>query len=184
MPLQVNLLPREHRPKPAVRIWPVLLAIVFTINIVGMGSWWLFLQLDLAASLTELAIISNDVVQLDQQVQEAEAAAVLQTGVQVKRDYINNVIASSRCWHPFLDALEGAMVPGVSINNFSAAATGAVTLAGTSDSVESVTDFLGSLQVKTGLPVVRVSSIVPEGSFQIALEGWTGREIQEEPSDE
>lgn len=176
MQLQVNLLPRQHRPKPAVRIWPVLLTVVLALNMVGMGSWWLFLQLDLAGSRSDLVMKNDEVAQLEQKVQEAEAAAVLQSQVEVKREFIAISIAESRLWHPMLEAAERAMVPGLYFHGMVASDTGDVTIAGNTDSVKSVANLLGSLQTETGLPVIRVGSVTPEGTFQIMLQGWSGRE--------
>lgn len=179
MQLQVNLLPKENRPKPAVRIWPVLLTIIFTLNIVGMGSWWLFLQLDHAASLSALMIKTGEVEQLEQRVQEAESAATLQNEVIAKREFISNRVATSIYWHPLLEAVERAMVPGVTIVSFSASESGDVSIAGETDTVKSVADLLGSLQAETGLPVILISSVAPEGSYLLTLEGWNGREVPE-----
>lgn len=179
MQLQVNLLPREYRPKPAVRIWPVLLTILFALNIVGMGSWWFFLQLDLSASRTALALMNDKVSALERQVEEAEAAAALQNEVDAKREYIAMKIADSRCWHPLLEAVERAMVPGTCLKSVSASETGDVAIAGETDTVKSVADLLGSLQAETGLPVIRISSVTPEGAFQVTLHGWSGREVPE-----
>ena len=179
MQLQVNLLPKENRPKPAVRIWPVLLTIIFTLNIVGMGSWWLFLQLDHAASLSALMIKTGEVEQLVQRVQEAESAAALQNEVIAKREFISESIAGSICWHPLLEAVERAMVPEVTIVSFSASDSGDVSIAGETDTVKSVADLLGSLQAETGVPVIQLSSVTPEGPFQLTMEGWSGREVPE-----
>lgn len=177
MQLQVNLLPKEHRPKPAVRIWPVLLTVIFALNIVGMGTWWLFLQLDLVASATDLVLKSNEVVKLEEQVREAEAGAVLQTEVAAKREFIANSIAGSRCWHPLLLAIERSLVPEVTILGIVGADSGDVAIGGETDTVKSVADFMGSLQAETGLPVVRVGSVTPEGPFNMLLMGWSGREV-------
>lgn len=179
MQLQVNLLPREYRPKPAVRIWPVMLTIIFALNIVGMGSWWFFLQLDLSASQTALVLMNDKVANLERKVEEAEAAAVLQNEVVAKREFIASTIAESCCWHPLLDSIEKAMVPGICLESISASETSDVAIAGKTDTVKSVADLLGSLQAETGLSVIRISSVSPEGSFQITLQGWTGREAQE-----
>lgn len=176
MQLQVNLLPREFRPKPVVRIWPVLLTILFALNIVGMGAWWFFLQLDLSASKTALALMNDKVANLERQVEEAEAAAVLQNEVVAKREFIAQTIAESRCWHPLLDSIELAMVPGICLQSISASESGDVAIAGETDTVKSVADLLGSLQVETGLSVIRISSVTPGSSFQITLQDWTGRE--------
>lgn len=179
MQLQVNLLPREYRPKPAVRIWPVMLTIIFALNIVGMGSWWFFLQLDLSASQTALVLMNDKVANLEHQVEEAEAAAILQDEVIAKREFIASTIAESRCWHPLLEAVNRAMVPGICFQSISASEAGDVAIAGETDTVKSVADLLGSLQVETGLPVIRVNSVIPESSFQITLQGWSGREAPE-----
>ncbi len=183
MQLQVNLLPKQYRPKPAVRIWPVILTLVFVLNIIGMGSWWLFLQLDLAASLVNLALINDEIGKLEYQVQDMESAAVLQTAVLAKREFISGRIDESIYWHPFLNAVERAMVPGVQLNGIAASNSGDVSLGGMTDTVKSVADLLGSLQDETGLPVIRASSITPEGPFQISLQEWSGREV-EVPEDE
>lgn len=175
MHLQVNLLPKAFRPQPAVRIWPVLLTILFSLNIVAIGSWWLFLQLDLAASQTSYALLNDEVAKLEQRVQEAEAAAQLESEVAAKRQYIATTIAESICWHPLLEAIERAMVPGLTLEGIAASETGDVAIGGVTDTIKSVADFLGSLQLETGLPVIRVSSIAPEASFQLLLESWSGR---------
>lgn len=180
MQLQVNLLPKHNRPKPAVRIWPVVLVIAFVLNIIGMASWWLFLQLDLVSSISTLQIKTEEVQQLEVQVQEAEAVAVLEAEVAAKRDFIRETIAVSPCWHPMLEAVERAMVPGLSIRGITASETGDVTIGGDTDTVKSVADFLGSLQVETGLPVIRISSATPESAFQLTLEAWSGREVEED----
>ena len=180
MQLQVNLLPKENRPKPAVRIWPVVLAIIFSLNIVGIGSWWLFLQLDLAASQTNLALMNNEVTKLEQQVQSAEVAIVLQSEVLAKREFIDKSIATSRRWYPLLQAVERAMVPEILISGISASVTGDVAIGGETDTVKSVADLLGSMQLETGLPVIRVSSVAPGISFQLMLKDWSGREVPED----
>lgn len=183
MQLQVNLLPKQYRPKPAVRIWPVVLTIVLVLNIIGMGSWWLFLQLDLAASQTDHTLINNEVAKLEHQVLELESAAVLQTTVLAKRNFISERIDDSICWYPLLEAIERAMVPGVSLTAIAASSTGDVSLGGTTDTVKSVADLLGSLQMETGLSVVRASAVMPEGPFQLSMQEWSGRE-PEVPEDE
>lgn len=179
MQLQVNLLPKGNRPKPSVRFWPILLTIVFTLNIVGMGSWLMFLQLDLSASQTNLTLLNNEVAKLEHKVEMAEAAAVLENEISVKREFISSSISESRYWHPLLEAIESAMVPGANLTVFAASESGDVTIGGETDTVKSVAELLGSLQVATGLPVIRVGSVIPEGTFQLTLRDWSGREVPE-----
>lgn len=180
MQLQVNLLPPENRPKPAVRIWPVLLVVIFALNIVGMGTWWLFLQLDLLNSVSNMLVVNDEVAKLEQRVQEAEAVAVFESEVAAKREFINGSIASSSYWHPLLEAIERSMVPGVTIMGVAASETGDVAIGGETDTVKSVADLLGSLQAETGLPVIRAGSVTPEGSFNLVLLDWSGREVPED----
>lgn len=174
MSLQVNLLPKAYRPKPSLRAWPVILAVIFLVNMLGMGLWWGFLQLDLSSVRTDIQLKENEVRQLDRQVKEAEAAAVLENKVKSKAAFIDQALTSSPHWQPLFEAIERAMVPNVVITSISATANGNVAIFGTCDTAKSVADFLGSLQAETGLGVIRITKIIPGGDFDLVLEGWSG----------
>jgi Tfp pilus assembly protein PilN len=174
MSLLVNLLPKAYRPKPSLRAWPVILAVIFLVNVLGMGLFWGFLQLDLASIRTDIQLKENQIRQLDRQVKDAEAAAVLEAKVKAKAAFIDKALISSPHWQPLFEAIERALLPGVRLTSITATANGTVSIFGYCDTAKSVADFMGSLQAETGLDVIRITRIIPGVEFDIVLEGWSG----------
>lgn len=178
--MQINLLPVQYKPKPAVRFWPVLLTIVLMLNLLIISSYWLSLQLELNSAQSSLSAIENEVSSLQRQVDEAEWKAQLADTVSTKRDYIKLEETESILWFPLLEAIERAMLPGIALTTINSSDSGEIGLSGTPGTITDVANFLGSLQAETGLEIVHLLGVTPEESFQINLSGWYGREVQED----
>lgn len=180
MQMQVNLLPAQYRPKPAVRFWPVLLTIVLLLNLLIISSYWLSLQLELNSARSSLTSLQNEVNSLQRQVDEAEWKAQLADTVKSKSDYITLEETESILWFPLLEAVERAMVPGITLTAVNNIDSGEIRLTGTPRTITDVANFLGSLQAETDLNIVRLLGAVPGDSFQINMSTWSGREVQED----
>ncbi|HCX79362.1 MAG TPA: hypothetical protein DG577_08105 [Firmicutes bacterium] len=180
MQMQVNLLPAQYRPKPAVRFWPILLTIIFMLNSIALSLYWLRLQVEITRAQSSLNSLQSEVNSLQRSVDEAEWKSQLAADVQKKRDFLGTEVTESVLWHPILNAIERAMIPGVTITNLNCASGGVVSLGGNTETIRTVSEFLGSLQTKTELEVIRIHSAVPEGGFQITLKDWSGRVVDED----
>lgn len=183
MQMQVNLLPVHHRPKPSVRLWPIIVTIVLTANLMLISLYWLTLNLELAGTRNDLHSVEQEILSLQRQVDEAQWKAELEVAVKNKGDYISGRLAQSILWHPAVAALERAMVPGVTFSNVQFLASGDISITGTTNKVKTVADLWGSVQAETELRIVRLSNAAPGGNFSMILRGWYGREREEEQDD-
>ena len=179
MKLQVNLLPVHYRPKPSVRLWPILLTVVLMLNLIVLATYWVTLQVEIADARNEVNSLESELGILERRVAEQEWKMVLVENVAAKAAYIDSINEENILWVPLLAAFERAMVPGMSLTSFNTSQDGNVSMAGTTTSLAAVADFLGSLQAETGLPDIRFHQAAPEGTFQITFSGWTGRSLGE-----
>lgn len=179
MHMQVNLLPPQYRPKPPVRVWPVVLAVVLMLNLILTGTYWLTLQLNLTKVNNSISSVEAQVSNLQRQVDEARWKSELEIAVQKKADYITAQLAKSILWHPALTAIEKAMVPEIVLTEITCTA-GNIKINGSADRFKSVAAFLGSLQLETGVEIVRFISAEPPEKFSLYLSDWYGREVQED----
>jgi len=183
MHMQVNLLPAQYRPKPPVRVWPVVLAVVLMLNLILTGSYWLTLQLNLTKVNNSISSVETQVSNLQRQVDEARWKSELEIAVQKKADYISAQLVKSTLWHPALTAIEKAMVPGIYLTEITCTA-GNIKINGSADSIKdsykTIAAFLGSLQLETGVEIVRFINAEPPEKFSLYLSDWYGREVQED----
>jgi hypothetical protein len=178
--MQINLLPVQYRPKPAVRVWPVALTIALMLNLILTGSYWLTLTLNLTETNNDLHSVESTVANLQREVDEALWKEELQTAVKAKADYIRAQTEASILWHPALAALERAMIPGIYLTAVTFHSSGDINITGITDTVKTAAEFWGSLQAETGLEIVRMSTVTPGGNFNFILRGWYGREVPED----
>lgn len=180
MQLQINLLPAHYRPKPPVRLWPVIITVALTVNLLLISVYWLTLYLDLSETQTTLRSVEQEVTNLQRQVDEAQWKAELEVAVKKKGSYIQGKKDEYVRWHPVVAALERAMVPGVVLNNVQFLASGDVNIMGKADKVKLAADFWGSVQAETGLQIVRLITTEPEGNFNMILRGSAGWALEDE----
>lgn len=178
--MQINLLPVHYRPKPAVRVWPIVVSVVLMLNLIIISSYWLSLLLELATVNSSISSLQAEANALQRQVDEAEWKSELAEEISIKVDYAYNMEAKAILWYPLLDAVERAMIPDLALKGLSGGSNGVVNINGATGKIESVAYFLGSLQTETRLEDVRFNSAAPNGSFQITMTGWYGREMQGE----
>ena len=179
MHMQVNLLPAQFRPKPPVRIWPVVLAVVLMLNLIITSSYWLTLHLSLIKVNNSINSMEVQVSNLQRQVDEAHWKTELEIAVQEKADYISAQLAQLTLWHPALTAIENAMVPKIRLTEITCAA-GNIKINGSTESFKSVAAFLGSLQQETDVEIVRFISAEPPEKFSLYLFDWYRREVPED----
>lgn len=193
MQMQVNLLPAQYRPKPPVRLWTVVVTLILMLNLIAISSYWLTLHLQLTNTRSDLASLRSEVNSLQRQVSDAQWRADLENSVATKSDYVRTKTDQLILWHPALDAIERAVVPGVLVSSLSTSDNGNIVITGYTEAVKSVALFLCSLQAETGLEDVRFQAAEPEGVWHITLTGWRGRELaagdvseeqESEPADE
>ena len=184
MKLQVNLLPVHYRPKPSVRLWPILLTVVLMLNLIVLATYWFTLQAEIVDARSEVSSLESKLGILERQVAQQEWKMVLAENVAAKATYIGSIDEENILWVPLLTAFERAMVPGVSLTSFNTSRDGDVSMAGNTTSLAAVADFLGSLQAETGLADIRFHQAAPEGIFQITFSGWTGRYWDETEEDD
>lgn len=177
MQMQVNLLPKQYRPKPPVRLWTVIVTLILMLNLIAISSYWLTLHLQLTNTRSDLASLQSEVNSLQRQVSDAQWRADLENSVATKSEYVRTKTDQSILWHPALDAIERAVVPGVLVSSLSTSDNGNIVITGYTEAVKSVALFLCSLQAETGLTDVRFQAAEPEGVWHITLTGWRGREL-------
>jgi len=179
MQMQINLLPVQYRPKPPVRPWPIAITIALMLNLIIISSYWLTLHFDLSQTKSDVHVLENEIATIQRRVDEAQWKAELEANVKSKANYIDAQLVASRLWNPALSAIERAMVPGLVIEVLDCSSSGDISISGVTDSVEVAADFWGSLQVETGLDIVRMNYIAPHEEFSVLLHAWYGREVQD-----
>lgn len=184
MQMQINLLPVHYRPKPPVRLWPVIITIALVVNLLLISVYWLTLYLDLTETQTNLRTTEQEVANLQRQVDEAQWKADLELAVKKKGDYIQGAVDEHFIWHPVVAALERAMVPGVRLDTVQFLASGDVNITGRTDTVKLAADFWGSIQAETGLKIVRLTTVQAESSFNMILRGSDGWPLEQEEKPE
>ncbi len=184
MRLQVNLLPVQYRPKPPVRLLPILIALVLTLNLIGISAYWVTFYLGVADAERKLSSLQSDLRRVEQRVADAEWKAELESDVARKEGFVNEITSAHLVWNPLLTAIERAMVPGIKISGMNVAREGQVSMTGETDTLASVADFLGSLQVETDMEIVRFHAAEAEGSFQVSMRYWRGLEAEDEEEEE
>lgn len=180
MQMQVNLLPAQYRPKPPVRLLPIIVAVALMANLLVLSLYWLTIHLELNRAKSDLAALQSEVNHLQRQVNDAEWKAKLLDDVRVKGDFVRSQTNQAILWYPMLEAVERAMMPDMLINTLNATADGNVAIGGEAWNVTPVAFFLSSVQQETGLEYVRFHVAEPEGIWQVTLTNWFGREIGEE----
>ncbi|MTI94920.1 MAG: hypothetical protein FH749_05440 [Firmicutes bacterium] len=180
MQLQVNLLPKQFRPQPSLRPIPVLITIILLINAMALAGWWVLLEVNLGTLRSDLDSLESSIASLERKIADAEWAAELEDSVMAKADYIQMKVVESKLWNPSLTSVEQAMENEVILSGFRGTPDGAIVLSGYTPSITAVANMLGSLHQETGLRVVHYNSATVDGSFQLTLSGWHGREVPEE----
>lgn len=179
MPIQVNLLPSQHRPQPSVRFLPVLITIVLTVYLLSISIYWLTLYLDLTETKSKVLSVENEISQLQNRVNENVWKEELQDTVFSHKKFLETEIAASILWHPACAAVERAMVPGLLLEALDFSTSGDIRMSGRVNTVETAAKFWGSIQAESGLEVVRLSTITPGERFEMFLRSWYGREVAE-----
>lgn len=184
MRLQVNLLPVQYRPQPPVRLLPILITVVLMLNLIAISIYWVTLSLGVSEANSKLSSLNSELRRVEQRVADAAWKSQLASDVALKEDYVNEITSEHRVWIPLLEAIERAMLPGIKISGMNVAREGQVSMTGETDSLAAVAEFLGSLQVETGLEIVRFHAAEAGGSFQVSMRYWNGVEVEEEQEDE
>lgn len=180
MPMQVNLLPAQYRPKPQVRLWPVILTVFLMLNLIFTGTYWLTLQLELADVRRNVKLVEDEAANVQRLIDEAQWKADYKAAVERKADYIETQTVESVLWSSALDVIEDSLIPGVVITSISFSGQGVISLSANVDSIKTAVDFWASLQTRTGLEGIWLSQAPAEGSISISMTGWYGREVAEE----
>lgn len=179
MPMQVNLLPGQYRPKPPVRVWPLALTIALMLNLIIISTYWLTLQLDLSATRASIQSLENDIANLQRRIEDAHWKADLKAAVAQKTEYIDSQIVGSVLWSPALEVIEDSLIPGVVLDSISFSGDGSISITANVDSIKTAVDFWASVQTKAGLEGIWLSSAPAEGKISISMTGWYGREAKE-----
>lgn len=176
MGMQVNLLPAQYRPKPPVRVWPIVLTIVLTVNLILTGTYWLTLFLDQGSLRTKVQAQESENTNIQRCIDELQWKAELKVSVERKAGYISKQIADSILWSPALTVIEDSLLPGVVITSINLSGDGNISLSAQVDSIKTAIDFWASLQTRTGLEGIWLYNAPAEGSISISMRGWYGRE--------
>lgn len=180
MQLQVNLLPTQYRPQPQVRLWPVILTLVLTLNLIITGTYWLTLRLDLAETRTLIQSQETEIANTELRVEEAQWRADLQVAVEKKTEFITTQITDSILWSPALTMIEQSLIPGVVISSISCSGEGSISVSATVDSIKTAMDFWASLQASSGKEGIWLSNAPAGGTISLSFTGWYGREVPED----
>lgn len=180
MPIQVNLLPPQHRPQPSVRLWPILITIVLTVYLLSISIYWLTLHLDWIETKNKIQAVENEIAQLQHQVDDNLWKEELQVQVSRYKRYIEAETGDSILWHPAAAVVERAMVPGLYLETLDFSSSGDIRISGSVNTIETAGKFWGSIQAESGLEIVRLSNVTPGQKFDMILRSWYGREVEEE----
>lgn len=181
MALQVNLLPAQYRPQPPVRIWPVVLTVILSLNLILTGTYWLTLHLDKNTLESQIQSQENDNINTQRRIDENQWKAELKEAVVQKDRFIDEQITASVLWSSALTVIESSLIPGVVITSISLSGEGAISVTATVDGIKTAMDFWASLQAATGREGIWLYNAPAKGDISLSLVGWYGREA---PTDE
>lgn len=177
MAMQVNLLPTRYRPQPQVRLWPIILTVVLSLNLIITGTFWLTLHLDLGETRSKLQGVNNEIASMQRRIDESQWKADLKDAVERKTKFISDQISGSVLWSPALSVIESSLIPGVVVSSVGFSGDGAISLTAAVDSIEIALNFWASLQTATGLDGIWLYSVPAEGEVSFSFSGWYGREV-------
>lgn len=181
MPMQVNLLPSEFRPKPQVRLWAVGLAVALVLNLIVISGYWFILQMEMSDARNKLKSVESEIETTQCNVDELQWKADFQSNVERKGKFIDKQIVESVLWSPALAVIESTLFPGAeTITNLSFSGQGSISLTVEVESIKHAVDFWASLQTRTGLEGIWLHTAPEGGSVSFSMTGWYGREVAED----
>lgn len=177
MPMQVNLLPTEFRPKPPVRFWPVAIAVALILNLLFISGYWLILQFEMSSTRSIIKTVESEIDTTQCNIDELQWKADLKANLERKQKFIDDEITGSVLWSPALTVIEKSLFPGVKrISNLSFSGNGSISLTAEVESIKNAVDYWASIQTRTGLEGIWLSSAPEGGSISLSMTGWYGRE--------
>ena len=180
MQMQVNLLPSHLRPKPQVRLLPVLIASVLLLSVIGMGTYWLILSLDLAGTRTEIKDQELNIAAIERGIEDNLWKQTLKDNVATKEDFLKEQTMESVLWYPALDLIEQALLPGVQVETIVFMGSGRISIDALVDKIKTGADFWASLQAQFNMEDIWVYTISEAKSINLTLNDWSGREVVED----
>lgn len=180
MQMQVNLLPPHLRPKPQVRLLPVLIATVLLLSVIATGIYWLVLHLDLSSIRDEIQNQESNIASIERQIRENLWKQELKDSVEKKTSFIASAIEDSILWNPALNLIEKSIIPGVTVTRIIFSGQGTISITAHTVSIKTGVDFWASIQARSGIEDIWVYKLVDEDVINITIQNWSGREVAED----